>query len=99
MINPYSIPPLLTLCCFLGLAVLTLMRGRKTEVNILFFILCLLGSFLYIDIFLVLNVKSDTTALFISRADHFVIIYLFPVYIHFFHAYLNINDRKWLTGF
>ncbi len=99
MINPYSIPPLLTLCCFLGLAVLTLMRGRKTEVNILFFILCLLGSFLYIDIFLVLNVKSDTTALFISRADHFIIIYLFPVYVHFFHAYLNINDRKWLTSF
>ncbi|MDP2862512.1 MAG: ATP-binding protein [Desulfobacterales bacterium] len=99
MINPYSIPPLLTLCCFLGLAVLTLMRGRKTEVNILFFILCLLGSFLYIDIFLVLNVESDATALFISRADHFIIIYLFPVYVHFFHAYLNINNRKWLTGF
>lgn len=99
MINPYSIPPLLTLCCFLGLAVLTLVRGRKTEVNILFFILCLLGSFLYIDIFLVLNVKSDATALFISRADHFVIIYLFPVYVHFFHAYLGINNRKWLTGF
>jgi two-component system NtrC family sensor kinase len=99
MINPYSIPPLLTLCCFLGLAVLTLVRGRKTEVNILFFILCLLGSFLYIDIFLVLNIKSDTTALIISRADHFVIIYLFPVYVHFFHAYLGINNRKWLTGF
>lgn len=99
MINPYSIPPLLTLCCFLGLAVLTLIRGRKTEVNILFFILCLLGSFLYIDIFLVFNVESEATALFISRADHFIIIYLFPVYVHFFHAYLGINNRKWLTGF
>lgn len=99
MINPYSIPPLLTLCCFLGLAVLTLVRGRKTETNILFFILCVLGSFLYIDIFLVLNVKSDATALFISRADHLAIIYLFPVYVHFFHAYLNITNRKWFTSF
>lgn len=99
MINPYSIPPLLTLCCFLGLAVLTVMRGKKTEVNFLFFILCFFGSLLYIDIFLVLNVKSEETALFISRADHFLIVYLFPVYIHFFHSYLNITNRRWLTGF
>ena len=99
MINPYSIPPLLTLCCFLGLAALTVIRGKKTEVNFLFFILCFFGSLLYIDIFLVLNVKSETTALFISRADHFLIVYLFPVYIHFFHSYLNINNRRWLTGF
>lgn len=98
MINPYSIPPLLTLCCFLGLAVLTVMRGKKTEVNFLFFILCFFGSLLYIDIFLVLNVESEETALFISRADHFLIVYLFPVYIHFFHSYLNINNRRWLTG-
>ncbi|MBU0544429.1 MAG: hypothetical protein KKH97_03695 [Proteobacteria bacterium] len=99
MINLYSIPPLLSLCCFLGLAALTVIRGRKTEVNFLFFILCFLGSLLYIDIFLVLNVESEATALFISRADHFLIVYLFPVYIHFFHSYLNINNRKWLTGF
>ncbi len=97
MINPYSIPPLLTLCCFLGLAALTVIRGKKTEVNFLFFILCFLGSLLYIDIFLVLNVESEATALFISRADHFLIVYLFPVYIHFFHSYLNINNRRWLT--
>jgi two-component system NtrC family sensor kinase len=86
------------LCCFLGLAVLTVMRGKKTEVNFLFFILCFFGSLLYIDIFLVLNVESEETALFISRADHFLIVYLFPVYIHFFHSYLNINNRRWLTG-
>lgn len=99
MINPYSIPPLLTLCCFLGLAVLTVTRGRKTESNFLFFILCFLGSLLYTDIFLVLNVKSEATALFISRADHFLIVFLFPVYIHFFHSYLNINNRRWFTVF
>lgn len=99
MINPYSIPPLLTLCCFLGLAALTVTRGKKTEVNFLFFILCFLGSLLYIDIFVVLNVESEATALFISRIDHFLIVYLFPVYIHFFHSYLNINNRRWLTVF
>ena len=97
--NLYSIPPLLTLFCFSGLAVLTVFRGRKTKINILFFVICILGSFLYIDIFLILNIKSDQTALLISRVDHFFIIYIFPVYIHFFHVYLGISGRKQLVRF
>ena len=97
--NLYSIPPLLTLCCFIGLAVLTVLRGSKTRVNILFFVICILGSFLYLDILLVFNVQSAQTALWISRIDHFFIIYLFPVYLHFFHAYLDISGRKRLVGF
>lgn len=91
-----SIPPFLTLCCFLGLAVLTVIRGRRTKTNVLFFITCILGSFLYIDILFVFNVKSADMALTISRIDHFFIIYLFPIYIHFFHSYLNISGKKWL---
>jgi two-component system NtrC family sensor kinase len=92
----YSIPPLLTLCCFLGLAVLTIFRGSRTKTNFLFFTICILGSFLYIDILFAFNVTSGKTALRISRTDHFFIVYLFPVYIHFFHTYLNISGRKWL---
>lgn len=94
--NAYSIPPLLTLCCFAGLAVLTILRGRWTKSNRLFLIICILGTFLYTDIFLAFNVKSADTALAISRIDHFFIVYLLPVYLHFFHAYLNISRRKWL---
>ncbi len=92
----YSVPPLLTLLCFMALAVLALARGRRTGTNRLFFILCLLGSFLYLDILLVFNVRSADAALRISRIDHFFIVYLIPVYIHFFHDYLNIRRRKWL---
>ncbi len=95
--NLYSIPPLLTLCCFVALAALTIFRGRWTKTNILFFSICLLGSFLYTDILLIFNVKSAETALSISRTDHFFIVYLFPVYIHFFHSYLNVPGRKWLV--
>lgn len=95
--NLYSIPPLLTLCCFVGLAALTVYRGRWTKSNILFFLICQLGCFLNLDIFLISNVKSAETALLISRTDHFFIAYLFPVYIHFFHTYLNIPGRKWLV--
>lgn len=94
--NLYSLPPFLTLCCFLGLAVLTVLRGRKTKVNLLFITICIFGSFLYIDILFAFNVKSAGLALMISRIDHFFIIYLFPVYIHFFHSYLNISGKKWL---
>ena len=94
--NLYSIPPFLTLCCFLGLAVLAVLRGRKTKSNILFFIICVLGSFLYIDILLAFNLKSAETALLISRIDHFFLVYLCPVYLHFFHAYLGVSKRKWL---
>ena len=97
MMTPYSIPPLLTLFCLLGFAGLIVLRGRRTKVNILFFLICILGSFLYADILIVFNVKSPETALRISRIDHFFIIYLFPLYIHFFHAYLKITNRKWIV--
>ncbi len=92
--NLYSIPPLLTLCCFFGLAVLTVLRGGRTKVNILFLLLCILGSILYLDIVLIFNVEDAKTALLISRIDHFFIIYLLPLYVHFFHEYLGISGRK-----
>ena len=94
--NPYSIPPLLTLACFFGLGVLSVLRGRYTRVNILFRMLCVLGCFLYTDIVLIFNVRSAAAALWISRIDHFFIVYTIPVYIHFFHAYLGIEKRRWL---
>lgn len=96
--NLYSIPPLLTLLCFIGLALLTVLRGQRTKTNLLFLVICILGSFLYIDILFVFNATSARTALTFSRIDHFFVIYLFPVYIHFFHTYLNIKGRKWLVG-
>jgi hypothetical protein len=80
----YSIFPLLTLGCFLGLTVLTILRSAKTKARILFLLICILGSFLYIDILCALNVKSAKTALLVSRTDHFFIVYLFPIYLHFF---------------
>ena len=92
----YSIPPLLTLICFLALAALAIFRGPRTQTNFLFLTICILGSFLYFDILFAFNVQSEETALRISRTDHFFIVYLFPVYLHFFHVYLNIYGRKWL---
>jgi len=92
----YSLPPFLTLCCFVCLAFLSASHGRKNRVNRLFTVICILGAFLYIDILAIFNCESSQTALFISRLDHFFVIYLIPLYIHFFHAYLKIPGRIWL---
>jgi two-component system, NtrC family, sensor kinase len=94
--NLYSIPPFLTLLSFLGLAVATLKQGRLKKADVLFCVICLLESFLYIDILLVFHVRSAQTALFISRTDHLFVVYLFSAYLHFFHAYLGVKKRKWL---
>jgi len=96
MMTLYSIPPLLTLICFVALAALAIFRGQKTQTNFLFLTICVLASFLYIDILFAFNTPSEEAALRVSRLDHFFIVYLFPVYIHFFHDYLNITGRKWL---
>ena len=92
----YSIPPFLSLCCFVFLGYLSVWRGRKNRINRLFTVICILGTFLYIDILVIFNCESPQTALFVSRLDHFFIIYFIPLYIHFFHAYLKIPGRIWL---
>jgi two-component system NtrC family sensor kinase len=92
----YSIPPLLTLICFLALAVLAIFKGPRTQTNFLFLTICVLGAFLHSYIFFAFNTSSKEAVLRFSRLDHFFIVYLFPVYIHFFHSYLNISGRKWL---
>lgn len=92
----YSIPPFLTLCCFIGLSAITLRRGIKTKIHALFAVICILGCFLYIDILLAFNLHSEAAALRISRIDHAFIVFLMPLYLHFFHVYLPIKKRQWL---
>jgi two-component system NtrC family sensor kinase len=96
MMTLYSIPPLLTLICFVALAALAIFRGPRTQTNFLFLAICIFASFLYIYILFAFNTSSKELALRFSRLDHFFIVYLFPLYIHFFHSYLNISGRKWL---
>ncbi len=92
----YSIPPLLSLVCFLFLAIVVLARKKMTTVNTLFFLLCVTGIFLHTDILILFTVESREIALWSSRIDHVFAVYAIPLYIHFFHAYLNIDRRKWL---
>jgi len=92
----YGVPPLLSLVCFAFLATLMLLRKKMTKVNILFFLLCVIGVFLHVDILILFSVESREFALWTSRIDHLFAVYAIPLYIHFFHAYLKIRRRKWL---
>ena len=92
----YGIPPLLSLICFTFLAIVVLARKKMTTVNSLFFLLCINGIFLQADILILFTVESRRIALWSSRIDHVFAVYAIPLYIHFFHAYLNIQRRRWL---
>jgi two-component system NtrC family sensor kinase len=94
--NPYSIPAILTLCCFSALVLVTIPRARRSRRNRLFLAICIFGVMLNIDIVFAFHSRSAAAALAVSRADHLLLVFSLPVYIQFFHAYLDVKNRKWL---
>lgn len=95
----YSIPPFLTLLCYVALGSLVLHRGLKSPTNKLLFLICLAGTFLYLDILIIFNIASRTVALAISRLDHCCVVFTIPLFIHFFRVYLNITGHRWALWF
>ncbi len=92
----YGIPPLLSLVCFAFLALLVLVRKKMNRVNSLFLMLCINGVFLQTTMLILFTTQSPQIALWASRIDHIFVIYSIPLLIHFFHAYLQVNQRRWL---
>lgn len=92
----YGIPPLLSLICFAFLALLVLVRKEMTRVNSLFFMLCVNGAFLQTTMLILFTTQNPRIALWASRIDHIFIIYSIPLFMHFFHAYLEVKQRRWL---
>lgn len=93
----YNIPPLLSLFCFICLALLTILRGARTRSNRLFFMLCILAGFIYSNFLFSSMTRSGTYALWVSRLEHLFIPLLIPLYIAFFQEYLGITNRKWVV--
>ena len=91
----YSIPPFLTLVCYVAIGGLVLHNGLKSLVNKLLFLICLAGTFLDLDILIIFNIASDAVALWTSRLDHCCVVFTIPLFMHFFRAYLNIFSHKW----
>jgi two-component system NtrC family sensor kinase len=92
----YGIPPLLSLIGFAFLALVVLIRKEMTRVNSLFFMLCINGAFLQTTMLIMFTIQNPRIALWASRIDHIFIIYSIPLFMHFFHAYLEVNRRRWL---
>ena len=91
----YSIPPFLTLLCYMALGALVWHRGLKSPTNRLLFLICLAGTFLYLDILIIFNITSRSAALAASRLDHCCVVFTIPLFVHFFRVYLNITGHKW----
>ena len=92
----YGIAPLLSLICFTSLALVVVVRKKMTRVNSLFFMLCVNGAILQATLLIMFTTRSPQIALWASRIDHIFIIYSIPLFMHFFHAYLGVNQRRWL---
>ena len=91
----YTIPPLLTLLSFISLGGIIIKQKRWHKSDALFFIICLLGSLLYLDIVLIDMMPHRNTVLLVRRFSYLFLVYLFPVYLHFFYIYLDIRKRTW----
>jgi len=95
----YSLPPLLSITCFILLAILTLAKGARTRTNRLFFTLCLLASLIYSNALFSSITRSAQNALLVSRLEHLAIPLLLPVYIAFFQEYLQIAGGRRIVRF
>lgn len=92
----HSIPPFLTAALLAFLSVVAFRRVFDSLSGRLFALLCLLGSFLYVDILISFNAPSAAMALETTRLGHMLHPFLLPVFLHFFHVHLKLTRRAWL---
>jgi len=92
----YVIPPLLGFIVFLGIALLSLLRGGRKQTNILFAGICFIGAVFNADAAIIPNLPDERLALRIDRMVHLFFVFSVPLYIRFVHSFLEIHGRCWL---
>ena len=92
----YSITPLFGSVVLVCLALISLLKGKKTPVNFLFTSFCVLGAAINIDVALVSIITNKALALKIDRLIYLFFVFSLPIYIQFVHYFLGISWRKWL---
>jgi two-component system NtrC family sensor kinase len=90
----YLFPPLLGFLAFFSLGLLSLLRSRRNQTNLLFAAMCLMGGTLNLDVALVSLVRDRETALLIDRTFYVLFVFSVPVYVRFTHSFLGITSRK-----
>jgi two-component system NtrC family sensor kinase len=91
----YVIPPLLGFIVLLGIALISILKGGRKRMNLLFAGICLLGAFLNANTALVSILPDENLALLVDRTVHFFFIFSVPIYIRFVHVFLCVR-RRWL---
>ncbi|MHB8910856.1 MAG: sensor histidine kinase [Syntrophales bacterium] len=92
----YLIPPLLGFVVFLGIALISLVRGGRKQTNVLFAGICFIGALFNADAVVIPNLPDGRVALNIDRAVHLFFVFSIPLYIRFVHSFLEIRQRRWL---
>jgi two-component system NtrC family sensor kinase len=92
----YVIPPLLGFIVFLGIALISLIRGGRKRTNILFAGICFIGAVFNADAVIIPNLPDESLALRIDRMAHVFFVFSIPLYIRFVHSFLEIHGRRWL---
>ncbi len=97
--QPLTLPVLPSIIGFVVLVVISgfaLGQGFRKPVNFLFAAVTFLAALINADVALISLVESRTLAQAIDRVAHMFFIFIPPVYIHFVHYYLKIEERRWL---
>ena len=92
----YVIPPVLGFFVLIGLALISILRGKKNPTNILFAGICFSGALVNANVALVSMLPDKTMALKIDRALYLFIVFAVPLFIQFVHSFLVIHGRKWI---
>jgi len=92
----YVIPPILGFFVMIGLALISMLRGRRNPTNMLFAVLALLGALLNADVALITINPDKKLALELERLTYLFFAFSVPVYIQFVHTFLGITGRRWI---
>jgi len=92
----YVIPPILGFFVLMGLFLVSLIRGKRKPVNLLFAAICLMGALINADVALVNIIPEKNLAIVIDRITYIVFVFSSPIYIQFVHSVLQITHRRWL---
>jgi nitrogen-specific signal transduction histidine kinase len=92
--NIYSIPPLLSATILFILFLMGIFKARKSPINLLFSLICLIGCLLNTDKTILTVIQNEATAIKISRIDHMFLVFIIPLYLHF--TVLATGYKKWM---
>jgi hypothetical protein len=94
----FVIPPILGFFILIFLCLISFLRGPRRPTNILFAGICFMGSLINLDVALVSILSDKALALKLDRIIYVAFVFSPPIYIQFVHAFLRLDNRKWLEA-